>query len=263
MKTIENRGSWRSRIRLSMRGLMLLVLLIGVVLGYGARLRSLARTQRRAVDAIRKAGGVVLFTWQFEGEKFRPPTGGATVAGKVPGWPAWLVDRLGVEYFGDVREVYFGGGWASPGGPVPTAAEIDSALVFIGQLPQLRILSLVDTPASDAGLDLLRGQTGLRVLVLDGTRIGDAGLAKIAGLDHLEILKLDRTAVTDAGLAHVAGLTRLSRLSLYQVAGVTDRGLVHLQGLSRLKQLYLHGTNVTDAGVRELQAVSPRVEIDR
>ena len=40
-------------------------------------------------------------------------------------------------------------------------------------------------------------------------------------------------------------------------------GLMHLKGLTNLEFLYLDGTQVTDAGVRKLQAALPDTEILR
>ena len=43
----------------------------------------------------------------------------------------------------------------------------------------------------------------------------------------------------------------------------TDIGLQHLSGLTSLRYLYVGGTQVTDAGVAELQSHLPGVEISR
>src|SRR3954464_12168326 len=109
------RSTRRFTHRLSVRGLILLVLLAGLALGYGVHLRELARDRRRAVEAIQAAGGRAFFTWQFDGDDYRMAPGRGTISGEVPLWPAWLVDALGVEYFGEVREVHIGFGAESAG----------------------------------------------------------------------------------------------------------------------------------------------------
>ncbi len=44
---------------------------------------------------------------------------------------------------------------------------------------------------------------------------------------------------------------------------VTDAGLVHLKGMTNLRRLNLIYTNVTDAGVKKLQAALPKCKISR
>jgi hypothetical protein len=73
-------------MRFSLRGLLVLVLLIGGGLGW---LRSV-RDQRDAVAAIQKARGRVSYDWQWN-------DGGSTPNGE-PLWPRWLVNRVGVDF---------------------------------------------------------------------------------------------------------------------------------------------------------------------
>jgi hypothetical protein len=42
-------------------------------------------------------------------------------------------------------------------------------------------------------------------------------------------------------------------LRSWPLAQVSDAGLIHLKGLTRVQGLYLDGTQVSDAGARELQ----------
>jgi hypothetical protein len=44
---------------------------------------------------------------------------------------------------------------------------------------------------------------------------------------------------------------------------VGDAGLQHLKGLTRLQLLEIGGTNVTDAGVKDLQKALPKAYITR
>ena len=67
----------RRRLSLSLRGSMLLVLCLGLWLGWQARL---ARQQREAVAAIEEYGGFVRFDWEF--------VDGKPVPGAAPSGPA-------------------------------------------------------------------------------------------------------------------------------------------------------------------------------
>ena len=79
---------WRRYLRFSMRGLIVLLVVIGVALGWLVRG---ARNQREAVAAIRKTGGLVSYDWESKNGKW--------VRNGRPWAPKWLVDALGVDYF--------------------------------------------------------------------------------------------------------------------------------------------------------------------
>jgi hypothetical protein len=87
----------RRYLRLSVRALIVLVLVIGGGLGWFVHS---VRIQRDAVAAIRKAGGLVWYDWQANAAGKTLPTG-------RPWAPNWLVDALGVDYFGYVVIVRF------------------------------------------------------------------------------------------------------------------------------------------------------------
>ncbi len=278
---------WRSFLRFTVRGLIVVVLIIGGWLGWYVRS---VRIQRDAVAAIEKSRGRVWYHWQKTG-------GHAPNPAEQPSWPKSLVDRLGVDYFGHITQVVVARGGAS-----------DRVLARIGQLRHLEDLA-IDGTFTDAGLSHLQSLHDLRILVLispivtdEGLmhlerlsnlealelfcHVGDAGLAHLKNLTRLETLGLAETAITDAGLVHLKRLTKLSSLSLsgtqvtdaglahlknltsLQTLGlgettITDAGLVHLEGLTKLSVLSLEHTQVTDAGVKSLQKALPSLKIRR
>jgi internalin A len=91
-----SRRSWwhRPRIRFSLRSLMIFVLLIGGTLGW---IVYSARVQRDAVAAIEAAGGSVWYQWQWRN--------GKPILNGHPPWPEWIVNLVGVDYFGGVVRV--------------------------------------------------------------------------------------------------------------------------------------------------------------
>jgi hypothetical protein len=238
-------------LRISVRGMVVFVLIVGAGLGwivYGAR------NQREAVSAIRRDGGFVMYDWEYEGPwDFIGPIHSSD--GK-PGAPKWLVDRLGVDYFGHAKSVALG----QPGSP--------SALRSIGRLSHVERLEVQGPFVTDAGLAHLKGLTNLSYLRIgdsyqdcDGTvvlqgaaRVGDAGMSSLKGLTKLTLLDLNGTEVSDVGLANLAGMTKLECLGLADTR-VTDAGLVHLKRMMRLKDLDLSGTPVTDAGLAHLKTL--------
>ncbi len=265
----------RPWLRISVRGLIVLVLIIAAGLGW---IVNGARIQREAVAAIRKDGGVASYDWDLKIGKWN---GHSWETDGRPGAPKWLVDCLGVDYFDHVVSVALG----QPGstsalrhigqlgrverlhlhGPFVTDAE----LAHLAGLTKLSYLNIGDraydctggsTPlgaarVTDAGMPYLKGLTKIGFLDLNGTQVSGAGLAHLAGLTKLETLCLGDTQVTDAGLAHVEGMTKLKGLELGGTA-VTDAGLVHLKALNDLAFLGLRGTQVTDEGLAHLEGLT-------
>jgi internalin A len=232
---------WRKYLRISVRGLIVLVLVIGAGLGWIVRS---ARIQREAVAAIENAGGSVTYDWEWSNGKSIP-------AGK-PWAPRWLTDLIGVDYFGRVTTVrLFSSSRAS-----------DATLAYVGRLTRLQGLYDNSSTVSDAGFAHFKGLTSLSDLNILNTRVSDAGLAHLKGLTNLSALYLGNSQISDAGLAHLKGLTRLSVLYL-DLPHVTDAGLAHLKGMTNVSELHLCGTPVTDAGEKELKQALPRLKIIR
>lgn len=197
----------RHWLRIGVRGLIIVVLIVGGWLGWTVRG---ARVQRDAVRTITKAGGFVQYDWEL----WR----GLTVPGARPPAPDWLVKLIGVDYFGNVVGVRW-----------------NARHLFHD--PEVRL--------SDATLASLAALTHLETLVLDRSSLDDAGLAKLARLRRLRWLSLNKTRVTDAGLIHLKGMSDLRWLSLGWTV-VTDAGKKDLrQALPGLDIMALPGLAIT------------------
>ena len=209
--------SWRRYLRFSVRGLIVLVLVIGAGMGWIVRS---ARIQREAVAAIVNDRGGVLYDWEWSNGEFIP-------GGKLRA-PRWIVDLIGIDYFGHVTEVWLTKSSAAP----------------------------------DAVMEQAGSLTRLQRLEVDGSSTGDVGLVHLKELTNLSELDLSGTRITDVGLVHLKGLTKIASLYLSHTQ-VTDAGLVHLKGLTNLSILYLYDTRVTDAGIDELKQALPSLNIIR
>ena len=204
------------------RRLIVVVLVVGAALGWMVRA---ALIQRNAVAAIESYGGHVIYDWD-RGE-------GPYVVEGEPWVPRWLMDRIGVDYFGHVTEVTL------------FQAGADEAAVHLGHFDRLQRLAASGPSFSDAGLAHLKRLSSLSCLSLDGTPVSDAGLVHLERLANLSDLFLVDTQVTDAGLLHLRGLTNVSCLGL-SCSQITDAGLVHMKDLINLSILRLDNTRVSD-----------------
>ena len=91
---------WRRFLRFSVRGLIVLVLVIGGWLGWIVRS---ARIQREAVAAIKSIGGIVTYDWELKNENGIPRA-------QTPA-PRWLADLIEIDYFGQIRRLALLGKW--------------------------------------------------------------------------------------------------------------------------------------------------------
>ena len=215
----------RRYLRFSVRGLIVVVLVIGGWLG--SIVRS-ARIQREAVAAIEKAGGEVWYDWEWKD--------GKAIQGGSPWMPGWVANRAGIDCFGNVVAARI-----SP-------EDAEDTMVQVGRLSRLEHLELNNHYGTDLWTIHLASLTNLSDLDLARTQVTDSGLVHLNGLIRLSSLNLRNTQVTDAGLVHLKCLTGLSKLRLAETR-VTDLGLVHLKGLTKLSTLVLDDTQVTDAGM--------------
>ena len=206
---------------------MILVLVLGGCLGWFAHLARQARIQRDAVAAITKIGGSALYEWQFDDKRFRLKPGTNIIANDVPGWPKWLLDRIGVDAFGSVTQVSFR---RLP--MVPSPEEFDGVLAQIGRLSRLKRLTFITAPVTDAGMAHLEGLSNLESLMFRGcNRVTDAEVAHLARMTSLKGLYLEDSRISDAGLAYLKGLTGLETLNLARTQ-IGDAGLAHLERLT-------------------------------
>ena len=166
-----------------MRGLLLLIFVIGCGLGWVARVVRTGGVQRRAVAAIYQAGGWVVYDTAWDQAQ--------NPSSWKPRWPKWLVDELGADYFANVVFVNL------------HDRGTDEVLAQVGRLTHLKQLHRSGFAVTDFGLAHLGGLSDLQFLSLDDSQVTDAGLARLKGLSGLKWLKLTRTKVTDSGVAEL------------------------------------------------------------
>jgi Leucine-rich repeat (LRR) protein len=244
MSKPAQRTSWRSRLRVSVRTLTIVVLLVGCTLGWAVRS---TRIQREAVKAIKQARGGVTYGSQYLGGTLYDFSG-------KPWWcPRWLIKLIGIDYVDSPVQVVFSN---------DTSKCTDLIVSQVAKLGRPEWLVLSGNKITDAGIRKLSNVTSLTRISLSFTAISDSGLAHLRGLHRLEALELAYTEVRDSGIHQLAGLTDLVSLRLTRTK-VTDAGLSSLRGLTKLLYLDLSETQVTDAGVSGIQKELPSLKITR
>jgi hypothetical protein len=236
---------WRRFLRFSVRGMIVVVLVIAAWLGWLVRS---ARIQREAVAAIERDRGLV----RYNGERFLLDAGlGAHDFRQEETWaPRWLVGLIGIDYFYHVTTVHLS---QLPGG---------TEMVSVGRLCSIEELNLSAGSTEDGDLANLKGLVRLSSLDVSFTPTTDAGLVHMMYLGELSRVSLCRTRVTDAGLRNLKTLKKLTEIDL-RLTQITDAGLVHLHALTKLSRLDLRRTHVTNAGVKKLQRALPSLTVYR
>jgi hypothetical protein len=170
---------WRRWFQFRLRTLLVIVAAVSAALGV---VSSRANQQRRAVEQIKSAGGVVGYDFECD-EKFNRR------ADPTPPGPDWLRNLIGVDYFA-----------------TPVYAEVhdgnDEALATLAELPNLRALELTDDlNITDAGLARLKDLSQLEILYVDGCeKLTDASLQHLRKLKRLSALIALGTRITPEGI---------------------------------------------------------------
>ncbi len=221
---MPNPSPRRRWFRISLRGLMILILVVGAVVGWMAQT---IRTQRQAVAAVQAAGGFVRYDWQIE---ILPNTFIGPLPGTDPSAKRWVRRWLGDELFQSVEQV--------------SLFDLRSAatLAAISRFDRLEILVINDKTGDEVDYGALRRLHRLAALHLDGPGLTDTKLAAVCEIGSLRSLVIERCHATDAGFAHLARLRNLTHLTLYDTPNLTDAGLARtLAEMPRLRSLDLTG----------------------
>ena len=166
-----------------------------------------------------------------------------------PAYPKWLVDALGVDYFGSVVYVYIIA-------DDPKPIELTNLMKFRG----LRLLQISGTQVED--FSELKQLKNLETILLDQaetkgldgiqelsnlTSVGITGspyvksIEPISGLLKLESLTLFGTSVED-----LSPLSKLIELRTLDLSGTNVSDLCHLSNLKKLESVILRNTKVSD-----------------
>jgi len=221
-----------------------LMTLLAVWLGWHAN-----RAHRQLVVAERVValGGLVLYDFQLArdsmGRYIFEPTATSS-------YPSWFIRLAGLDFPHRLILVDLSDSSAS-----------DEDLLWIGKVTSIENLNLNRTKISSEGLRHLTGLSNLQLLGLAQTEIDDRGVEHLACHGKLWSLMLDETKVTDDGLVHLERMTDLTEWLGLSKTKVSDVGLVHLRACKSLRHLNLLGTQVTTAGVQDLQRSLPNAEI--
>lgn len=265
--------------RFSLRSFLVAVTLIAVGLGW---FFSSVENERRAAEAIRAAGGTIVYDWQI-----RPPDAAPDFEPQPPG-PEWLRNRLGSHWFDSIVEVNLNR-YRNPRVKAQFSAlvrqlaklrslreisiggqglEYDEYCALAG-MKQVEILRLrLDQEIREADVRALAGASGLREIHISYARISAAALRQFAESPRLESLTIDcdsfdrqtgrRLAewqLRDDAAAAIGDISQLRTLQLFATE-ITDAGVAELCRLSQLETLVVGSARITSASFARIAKLS-------
>ena len=190
----------RRRFRFSLRAMLVVVALVGLVLGWVHG----ARFQKQAAARVRESNPSATLLYDYEVD-----VDGRLMESSAPPGPEWLRERLGVDCFSSVV-----------GANLFYATDAD--LECLVRLPNLRRLCLErSVDVTDAGLKHLEGFKNLKLLVLDDAdQVTDEGLRSLGRLKSLALLQLDLgRRMTPAGIEQLKRDLPNCRIEIYRFDG--------------------------------------------
>ena len=248
--------------RLSVRGLMVLVLVVGGVLGWQARRASV---QRRAVAQLVAEGIGTSFDYEYDSE-------GTYLVNSRPRAPGWLRRAVGDEWFRELASVDVYPGTLKAG------KLSESAIRAAGSLDRLDKLRVYNVPLTDDEFSRMLSLSRPRQILFQETEATPAALRRIASLGSVNDLtvRFKRPVCGSSCLPALTEMTRLKRLWLTNLESFPPEEMValrslcrlealliknspgdescleHIRGLTALKSLVLQQTKVTDKGLKRL-----------
>ena len=263
---------YRQLLRFRLRTLLIAFTIVSIWLALHV---TSTRRQQDAVNAIREYGGWVRYDFQYPSGQFSSND----FDSKAKSWvPQWALNRLGVDFFHGITFVSLNYSDDS-GKRVENGNLTDDALQHLPKLPNLRVLLLSDTQATDSSMLHLAALSKLEYLYMwDVSNVSDEGVHNLVELKELRKIHLSNSQITDESMRVFAALPKLETLHLQENCfsndalmhisaasnlrafaiglgknTIDDDGLVYLKDLTKLEQIGLQGSRVTGSGFVHLE----------
>ena len=240
--TPNRKFSWRRLLRFNLRTMLLIILLVSAWLAWHL---DRAKQQKRAVDAVIKAGGRVSYDFQFDGDPvhtfFRENT-------ESP-YPEFMLDSLGYDFFHSVVGVVLAGDQER----IKNRRLSTEWAKHLAGLKNLRFACIKGSQIDDEVLKRLGKLKHLTSVRAWGVySISDEGIKDLLKSRKIEIVSFTNTSLTDESLKHLSKLPKIEEIELQ--GNFSDEGLKYLRGRTELKLLnvFMSKERITNRGLREL-----------
>ena len=183
---------------------MILVLVVGCGIGWKV---SRDRSERQAVEAIRAAGGMVLYDYQFSTD---PEVMRRIMRVQEPAAPRWLRRWLGEDFFQTVMAVRI------------SQAIKPEVLDSVARLNGLVDLNLTLSEGLDDAWPVLGRMTRLEQVFLGGPGVNEKTMQALGTLRSLRRINLSQVRLTDKALDELARQPTVRELAFFGCRELTD-----------------------------------------
>lgn len=233
-----------SRIRYSLRSLLLFAILASLGIATFSKWMRDARAQRSAVSLLKAHGAIICYDYEVDSD--------GQLTGAEPLTPQWIRSTVGDDFVCSVHSVSF----------IHQATVLDPHLKHLAHLRGLQHVNLQNTSVSDHTLPSLSRHGSLQSLNLGNTSITDEGIRVLKGLTRLKWVSLHNTGISDEGIRSLSGLTELRTLDLSDTK-VTDACIPIVTNLKGLEYLYIKHTTLSAHAVVEVEQRLPNCKVVR
>lgn len=253
------------KLRFSLRGSLLAILLIAAVLGAARQFWWLPLQKKSAAMRVlreRHAGVSEFYNWigrpkspPMPPPAIRGPQNANRVTAFEPLKPASASESFGInellsasEAAHAIRSISF------VRAPEPVT---DDDLKLIAAIESIEYLDLTKIESTRTRRN---GTMSVTARNIGAPRITDAGIAHIAKMPNLKFLNIGQSQISDHGCSVLAQSPSLQILALTETK-ISDSGLAAIAALKSLRELDVRGTLVSDDAIREFQRLRPDVDI--
>jgi serine/threonine protein kinase/WD40 repeat protein len=130
----------------------------------------------------------------------------------------------------------------------------------LAKLTAINYLNLKDAPVTDEGLQIVATLPKLRSLLIGARQVSDAGLKSLARSPSLTLLEVQELPMSPPVVQALTALQGLQELT-FRGGPVGDTQVPTLSELKRLRFLNFYQTELSQAGLKQMQAALPQTRI--
>ncbi|PQO36577.1 hypothetical protein [Blastopirellula marina] len=246
--------SRRRWLSFSIRGMLLLILVISVPLAWIGRDLWQSRLEEAVVLRVNRNYGSVTYDYQEENLFIPSEPPGNRLLRSIFGnhLYARVVSIVALNPLGNDTIVKFPDLRSLETLQLGSETLDDEAIEALVQIPKLQRLILKNTEITPQQLHRLAESRSIESIWLEQSCTTDDHLLELQHFPNLSQVQIWDSPATDTGLESLVAIKNLTDLAIVKMPEATDRSFSQLQKAKRLQSLTLSGTQMTDQSLRAI-----------